>query len=69
MSKESLKKVTMFLPLDLVNRATKVSKKSLTETVRQGLKLVATANTYDRLLAYRGKVDLALDLEALREDL
>ena len=67
--KESkLRKVTMHLPADLVRQATTVSKQSLTETVRQGLKLVATGGTYDQLLRQRGKIELKLNIASLRED-
>lgn len=62
------RKVSMYLPPDLLEQAMKASKKNLTETVRQGLKLVATSATYDQLLKYQGKVDLKLNLPELRKD-
>jgi len=63
-----LRKVTLHLPADLVREAISASKQTLTETVRQGLKLVATGSTYDKLLKQRGKTNLKLNIATLRED-
>jgi len=40
----------------------------VTETVRQGLSLVAASRAFDKLRRMRGTVRLAIDLDELRED-
>jgi hypothetical protein len=66
---ETLRKVTMMLPSDLVERALKASGQGLTETVRQGLNAVAAADVYDELLTLKGKVPFPENfLEDLRRD-
>jgi hypothetical protein len=62
------RKVTVVLPEELLRRAQHVSAEGVTATIRRGLELVAAQQAYDRVLALRGKLDLGLDLRALRED-
>jgi hypothetical protein len=40
----------------------------VTETVRQGLRLVAAGDTFRRVAKLRGRVKFSLDLARLRED-
>ncbi len=70
MAKQPLKerKVTVMLPEELVERATHASGRGLTHTLRQGLELVAAKEAYKRLLTLKGKFDLKLNLDDLRED-
>lgn len=62
------RKITVHVPDDLLARAQEQTGQGITETVRQGLRLVAASATYGRLRALRGKVPIAIDLESLRAD-
>jgi hypothetical protein len=61
------KKITVRVPADLLERARRESGEGITETVRQGLRLVAAEDTYRKLRKLRGKVKVAIDLK-LRQD-
>ena len=63
-----LRKITVHLPAELLKRAQQETGEGLTETVRQGLRLVAANRAYQRLQGLRGKVRLAIDLDELRKD-
>ena len=63
-----VRKITVEVPADLLDRAQASSGKSLTETVRQGLRLVAAGQAFKDLRARRGKVRLSRTLTALRDD-
>lgn len=63
------KKVTMNLPVDLVEGAAKyLGKASLTEAVREALRNEMHRKGCQELLAMRGKIKLDIDLKALRQD-
>jgi hypothetical protein len=62
------RKITVHIPTDLLRQAQKFTGEGITETVRRGLQLVAAGETYRRLRELRGKVRIAVDLQALRED-
>ena len=62
------KKITVHVPEELLERAKKQTGRGITETVRQGLRLVAAGETYGKLRSLRGKVSIEIDLPALRED-
>jgi len=62
------RKITLEVPEDLLERALAASGEGITQTVRRGLELVAAGRAYDELRQLRGKLKLAIDLEALRED-
>ncbi len=62
------RKVTAMLPEDLLKRALKASGTGLTPTLRRGLELVAAKDTYQRLVKLKGKFDLKIKLDELRED-
>jgi hypothetical protein len=62
------KKITVHIPVELLEGALKQTGRGITETIRQGLKLVAVGDTYRRLRALRGRVKIQVDLESLRED-
>jgi hypothetical protein len=64
----TLRKVTMLLPADLVERAMEVTGKGLTPTVRESLEQTARSAVYERLRTARGKLKIDLDLDRLRED-
>jgi hypothetical protein len=62
------KKYSLELEEDLVRSATKATGKGFTETVRQGLRVLAAADSYKELLKLRGSIDLQLDVKALRKN-
>lgn len=62
------RKITVVVPEELVRRAKRATGLGLAPTVRKGLELVAARKAYSTLLGARGKVELDLDLDALRED-
>ncbi len=60
------KKYTLELEESLVKSAVQTTGKSFTETVRQGLKILASAKAYKELASMKGAVDLGLDVSSLR---
>jgi hypothetical protein len=62
------RKITVHVPEDLLERAQKSSGQGITETVRQGLRLVAAGETFRQVAKLRGQVKFSLDLSRLRED-
>ena len=62
------RKITVHVPEDLLQKAQKSTRQGITETVRQGLRLVAAGETFRQLTQLRGSVKFSLDLERLRED-
>lgn len=62
------RKVTVQLPADLLDRAQRATGQGITETLRQGLRLVAAGDTFRRVAKLRGTVNFSLDLAQLRED-
>ena len=65
---ETIRKITVHVPADLLDKAQETTGGGITATVRQGLQLVAATDTYRRLRKLRGKVKLSVDLDRLRED-
>ena len=63
-----MRKITVEVSEDLLERALDSSREGITRTVRQGLTLVAAGPAYEELRQLRGKVRSGIDLEALRED-
>ena len=62
------RKITVHVPEDLLDAAQKVTSQGITETVRQGLRLVAAGQTFRKISNLRGSVKFSLDLKRLRED-
>jgi hypothetical protein len=62
------RKITVHIPEDLLERAQASSGQGVTETVRQGLRLVAAGETFRRVARLRGTVRFSVDLTRLRED-
>lgn len=62
------RKITVHIPDDLLERAQRSSGQGITETVRQGLRLVAAGDTFRRVAKLRGTVRFSVDLARLRED-
>ena len=62
------RKLTVLIPEDLLERAQQATGAGITETLRQGLRLVAAGETYRRVARLRGQVRFSVDLERLRDD-
>jgi hypothetical protein len=65
---ETARKITVEVPLDLLEKAQRASGTGVTQTVRAGLKLVAASRTYARLRRLRGKVRFTRTLAELKAD-
>ena len=68
MPQQQMRKVTVMLPKDLVERAVKASGLSLTPTIRKGLEVLAASDAYKRILQRRGKVHPSINVGDLRRD-
>ena len=64
-----VKKVTMYLPRELLKRATDHTGKGITETVRSALEIVVANDASAKILQYRGKVKMTINTDELRSDL
>jgi hypothetical protein len=53
---KTLRKITVEIPQELLERAQRASGSGITQTVRVGLQLVAASQAYSRLRQLRGKV-------------
>ncbi len=62
------RKVTVQLPVALLEKAQRSTGENLTATIRRGLELVAAGKAYDGLRQSKGKVAFSIDWRALRED-
>jgi hypothetical protein len=65
---ETARKITVEVPLDLLEKAQRASGTGVTQTVRAGLQLVAASRTYARLRRFRGKVRFTRTLAELKAD-
>jgi hypothetical protein len=63
-----VRKITVEVPAELLERAQAASGESLTGTVRAGLRLVAAGQAFKSLRARRGKVRLSRAVATLRAD-
>ena len=61
-------KITAHVPTESLRRAQAATGKGITETVRLGLDLLASAMAADELRRLRGKLRLDIDLVELRQD-
>jgi len=61
-------KITVEVPLDLLEQAQRVTGEGITGTVRKGLELVARANAYDNLRQARGTIKLSPGWKQLKHD-
>lgn len=64
----TIRKITVHVADDLLERARRSSGKGVTETVRRGLMLVAAGDTYRQLAELRGKVRFSRTARQLRDD-
>ncbi|MGC2332922.1 MAG: hypothetical protein WA581_15825 [Candidatus Acidiferrales bacterium] len=65
---ETARKITVEVPLELLEKAQRASGTGVTQTVRAGLQLVAASRTYARLRRLRGKVRFTRTLAELKAD-
>ena len=62
------RKITVHVPEELLDRAQRASGQGVTDTVRQGLRLVAAADTFRSIAKLRGTVKFSIDPARLRDD-
>jgi hypothetical protein len=62
------RKITVEVPLELLEKAQEASGTGITQTVRTGLQLVAASGTYARLRQLRGKVRFSRSWQELKAD-
>jgi len=65
---DTVRKITVEVPLALLEKAQRASGTGVTQTVRSGLQLVAASRTYARLRKLRGKVRFSRSLAELKVD-
>src|SRR5712675_597306 len=65
---ETVRKITVEVPLELLEKAQRASGTGITQTVRTGLQLVAASRPYARLRELRGKVRFSRSLTELNAD-
>jgi hypothetical protein len=65
---ETVRKITVEVPEDLLERAQQASGAGITQTVRTGLQLVAASRAYARLCELRGKVRFSQTTDELKAD-
>jgi post-segregation antitoxin (ccd killing protein) len=63
---ETMRKITVEVPQELLERAQRASGSGITQTVRAGLQLVAASQAYSRLRQLRGKVRFSRTSEELK---
>jgi hypothetical protein len=65
---DTARKITVEVPLALLEKAQRASGTGVTQTVRTGLQLVAASRTYARLRKLRGKVRFSRTAAELKAD-
>jgi hypothetical protein len=65
---DTARKITVEVPLELLEKAQAASGTGVTQTVRTGLQLVAASRTYARLRKFRGKVHFSRTAAELKAD-
>jgi hypothetical protein len=64
----ALKKVTIEVPEELLEKAQQATGSGITQTIRSGLQLLAASQAYDQLRQLRGKVQFSRTWEELKDD-
>ncbi len=62
------RKITLNVPEELLEAAQRTTGQGVTETIRQGLRLVAAGETFRRVAKLRGAVKFTVDTKRLRDD-
>lgn len=65
---QETRKITIEVPIELLERAQKASGSGVTQTVRTGLQLLAASEAYARLRERRGKVRFTHTWAELKDD-
>lgn len=65
---DQLRKVTVMLPTDLLERVQFLSGDNLTANIREGLQMLANRAAQRKLLEWRGKINMTINVDELRED-
>ncbi|MEO5924274.1 MAG: hypothetical protein ABIR70_10645 [Bryobacteraceae bacterium] len=65
---EQVRKITIEIPTDLLDKAQKSSGSGITQTVRAGLQLLAASQAYADLREFKGKVRFSRTLAELKAD-
>ena len=65
---ETARKITVEVPLELLEKAQRASGAGITQTVRPALRLLAASRTYDRLRQFRGAVRFTRTVAELKAD-
>lgn len=63
-----LKKITLEVPDEILQRATAVTGQGITPTIRKGLELVAASGAYAQLRSLKGKIKFHVKLSELRKE-
>lgn len=61
------KRITANIPKELLEDATRVTHKGITETLIMGLKLIKRTRAYEKAQRLKGKLNLEIDLGVSRE--
>jgi len=61
------RRITANLPADLLRDAMRVTRRGITDTLVEGLRLIRRARAYEKAMALRGKLHLDVDLKVSRE--
>jgi hypothetical protein len=62
------RKITIEVPEELLRKAQRASGVGITQTVRQGLQILAASDAYDRARKLRGTYRFSLSLDELKDD-
>jgi hypothetical protein len=62
------RKITVEVPRELLEKAQQASGTGVTQTVREGLQLIAASQTYTQLRSLRGKVRFSRTAAELKTD-
>jgi hypothetical protein len=65
---ETVRKITVEIPAELLDKAQQASGAGITQTVRTGLQLVAASQAYADLRRLRGKVRFSRTVAQLKTD-
>jgi hypothetical protein len=66
MAKEQMRKLTVMVPEELLQKATRATGSGVTPTVRMGLRLLAARDAHAHLRRLRGKVKLSMPWQEIR---
>lgn len=67
-TREENQKITAHIPASLLKKAQNYTHEGITETIKQGLEQIVRAGAYKNIAAFKGKVNLSIDIDKLRDD-